>query len=147
MRRLIAKKPTKKELREQESQKKKEMGDFLMSIVPEEFDVMADYEPIAAKMLKGYLDDYDYEIEDLKTEKCDFMYQNLLYKSQSVFDRIADNFFSGPDYMDSDGVDDPYSDIHLAIESLIEDYTRYTDKRLYQLVPDKLIEKVKELYK
>lgn len=143
MKRLVAKKPTKKELKELELQQKNEMGAALIATFPETFLYLSEDKSYVPKYITQEIKQYGYDIEDLKTEGCDFIFQNLLYQCQNIYDSISDQCFGNPEESDYGSVDDPNSKGRNIIDGLIENYEQYTTERLYQMVPDALIENVR----
>lgn len=141
----MAKKSTKKELREMELKRKKEMGEYLVSLFKETFEMLEEDKSYVPGYIKGEMKQYGYNIEDLKTEDCDFIFKRLLHQCQNIYDSISDRFFCTKDGLDKSmgNVDDPYSGGRILINELIDNYENYTNKKLYEFVSDTLIENVK----
>jgi hypothetical protein len=141
----MAKKPTKKELKEMELKRKEEIAKHLVGLFKETFEMLEENKSYVPGYIKGEIKQYGYDIEDLKTEDCDFIFKRLLHQCQNIYDSISDQFFCTENGLDKSmgSIDDCYSNGRILINDLIDNYEKYTDKRLYQFVSDTLIENVK----
>jgi hypothetical protein len=80
----MAKKPTKKELKEMELKRKEEIAKHLVGLFKETFEMLEENKSYVPGYIKGEIKQYGYDIEDLKTEDCDFIFKRLLHQCQNI---------------------------------------------------------------